>query len=47
MDFADLAVDLDQTSGLLIHESGALTFLGVGEPAALWDDDGALLAVPA
>ncbi len=39
------AVDLDQTSGLLIHESGALTFLGVGEAPA-WEDD-ALLAVEA
>lgn len=47
MDLADLAVDLGRTSGLLIHESGALTFLGIGEPVALWDDDGALLAVEA
>ena len=43
----DVAVDLGRTAGLLIHESGALTFVGVGEPAALWDDDGALLAVEA
>lgn len=47
MDFADLAVDLGATSGLVIHESGALTFLGVGEPPVLWDDDLALLAVAA
>lgn len=45
MDFADLAVDLGQTSGLLIHESGALTFVGAGEPVAPWDDDLALLAI--
>jgi hypothetical protein len=43
----DFAVDLDQTSGLLIHESGALTFVGAGEPVAVWDDDHALLAVAA
>jgi hypothetical protein len=47
----DFAVDLDLTSGLLIHESGALTFLGagtgIGEPPALWEDDHALLAVEA
>jgi hypothetical protein len=43
----DFAVDLDQTSGLLIHESGALTYLGVGEPPSPGDDDRALLAVAA
>jgi hypothetical protein len=43
----DFAVDLGQTSGLVIHESGALTFLGVGEPPAPWDEDTPLLAVEA
>jgi hypothetical protein len=45
----DFAVDLGQTSGLVIHESGALTFLGIGEPPALapWDEDTPLLAVAA
>ena len=47
----DSSVDLGLTSSLHLHASGALTFLGIGEGPALWDDDFAtdfpLLAVAA
>lgn len=43
----DLSIDLGLASTLHIHQSGALTFLGIGERPALWDDDFTLLAVEA